>query len=358
MENEERPHDYQAEEAILCAILHDNTALDSLTLEPADFCDPQNGAIYKGMLELRNKGQGIDEVTLYDSVPHQGDTPMMGSRLAELRDEAFTAAYVKDYAEIIRGKRVKRQMLAQLPRLEAQFRNGAGPSQLSEAWREAGELLKAPEAADELFTSIGDLLDTEEDKPIAWAVHEMVPRGSLTIVAAEPGSGKSTWLRSLAVCVAQGRPFQGRAVIQGPVIIFSLEESKAMVAEHMRKMGATHEDSIYLRFDPLHDPVCQLRAAIARLQPALVIVDPLPKFVHMDDLNSYGQVSPAMDEIVGLAHEGDGTNILLVTHTNKVGEDKRPGGSIAFAASADVILHIAVEGPERRRVLTGVKKSF
>ena len=357
MENEERPHDYEAERAILCAVLHDNAALDSLTLKPSDFCDGQHKAIYRGMLELRNKGQGIDEVTLYDSVPHQGDIGM-ASVLAELRDAAFTASHARDYAEIIRGKRVKREMLDQLPRLEAQFRNGADPIQLRDAWDKAGELLKTPEPTAELFTSIGDLLDEEEDKPIAWSIHEMVPRGSLTIVAAEPGAGKSTWLRSLTVSIGQGRAFQGRAVIQGPVLLFSMEESKAMVAEHMRKMGATHEDPIHIRFDPLDDAVSQVRAAVERLKPAMVIIDPLPKFVHMDDLNSYGQVSPAMDELVQLAHEGGGTSIVVVTHTNKVGEDKRPGGSIAFAASADVILHLAVEGPERRRVLTGVKNRF
>ena len=66
----------------------------------------------------------------------------------------------------------------------------------------------------------------------------------------------------------------------------------------------------------------------------------------------------AMDELVQLAHAGDGTNIIVVQHTNKNDEDKRPGGSIAFTASADVILHLSVEGPDRRRVLSGVKNRF
>ena len=105
-------------------------------------------------------------------------------------------------------------------------------------------------------------------------------------------------------------------------------------------------------------PSLKSGAAVERLKPAMVIIDPLPKFVAIDDLNSYGQVSPAMDALVQLAHEGDGTNIVVVTHTNKEGEDKRPGGSIAFAASADVILHLAVEGDKRRRVLSGVKNRF
>ena len=360
MEHEERPHDYEAEEATLCAILHDNTVIDGLTLlEPADFYDGQNGVIYKAMLALRAAGKGIDQVTLYDStLPYQDDIGMMGARLAELRDEAFTAAYVLDYARIVKEKSTKRQMLDQLPALQAKFRNGADPSQLREAWDKAGALLKTSEPVAELFTSIGALLDMEEDKPIPWAIHEMLPHGSLTFISATAGSGKSTMLRSLAVCVAQGRPFQGRAVKQGPVLLFSMEESKAMVAEHMRKMGATHEDPIHIRFDPLDDAVSQVRAAVERLKPAMVIIDPLPKFVHMDDLNSYAEVSPAMQALVQLAHEGDGTNIVVVTHTNKDGEDKRPGGSIAFSASADVILHLAVEGPERRRVLSGVKNRF
>ena len=121
MENEERPHDYEAERAILCAVLHDNSAIDDLALKPDDFCNPENVVIYRAMLELRNKGQGIDRVLLYDAMrPHRDIVPM-GSVLAELRDEAFTAAYVLDYARIVKEKSVKRRMLDALPRIASQI---------------------------------------------------------------------------------------------------------------------------------------------------------------------------------------------------------------------------------------------
>ena len=166
MENEERPRDYEAEEAVLCSVLHDNTVIDGLTLEPGDFYNPQHKAIYQGMLTLRAAGKGIDQVTLYDvTLPYQDDIGMMGSKLASLREAAFTAAYVLDYAAIVKAKSTKRKMLDQLPALQAKFLNGANPSQMLEAWSQAGELLKIPEAADRrpdrgkcvLFTRRGNL---------------------------------------------------------------------------------------------------------------------------------------------------------------------------------------------------------
>ena len=356
------PHSIDAERNVLAGIIIEPDQLPALRLKPSDFYHPWHRDIFKCMVALQRASLPLTWVRMHQELlgqAGQGDDAPTISYLSDIFNDGTTVAYLPDDASIVREKSRKRAFLQRVPLLIERSQNGTRTDALEEQWTEAVELLKEdkPEAVAELFTSVGDLLDTEEDKPIAWAIYEMVPRSSLTIVAAEPGAGKSTWLRNLTVCVAQGRPFQGREVKQGPVLLFSLEESKAMVAEHMRKMGATHEDPIHIRFDPLlGDAVTQLRVAIERIKPALVVIDPVAKFINLDDLNSYGQVSPAMDEIVQLAH--DGTTILLVTHVNKAGEDKRPGGSVAFSAAADIILHLAVEGPERRRVLTGVKNRF
>ena len=358
------PNSPEAEEAVLAALLLDPTQLDTLGLKPGDFYSVWNREIFRSMLALNRDNKPITWVHMYESLIGQpghpnkpGEEYLDVAYMRSVFDSALTAVHLHADAALVKEKAVKRGLLVQVAQIRKKAQNGTAVADLDAMLVEARAGLQEPEAVAELFIGIGDLL-AMEDKSIPWAIHEMLPHGALTIIAAEPGAGKSTWLRNLAVCVAQGRPFQGRAVKQGPVLLFSLEEYKPMVAEHMRKMGATHEDPIHIRFDPLDDAVSQVRAAIARLQPAMVIIDPLPKFVNLDDLNSYGQVSPAMDELVQLAHEGGGTSIVVVTHTNKNDEDKRPGGSIAFAASADVILHLAVEGPERRRVLSGVKNRF
>ena len=345
------PHDLDAEQATLSGLYLDPDKLDQLDLKPADFYDARNRDIFKAMQGLQRQGLPLTWVRL-----HQ-ECSQLGSYLAKVFDYEPSSAYLFDHAKVVREKAIKRALLVQVARISERANNGTQLSDLSDMLTEAQDGLTEAETPAALFTSIGELLDLP-DEPIPWAVHEMLPHGALTIIAADSGAGKSTWLRDMAVCVAQGRKFMGREVKQGPVLLFSLEEYKPMVGQHMRKMGATHDDPIHIRFDPLDDAVSQVRAAIERLKPALIVIDPLPKFTLIDDLNSYGQVSPAMDALVQLAHEGTGTNIVVVTHTNKEGEDKRPGGSIAFSASADVILHLAVEGEDRRRVLSGVKNRF
>ena len=357
------PVDCDAEQSLLSAILLDPDRLPTLGLKTSDFFDGWNRDIFKAMLSLHKAGLPLTGVRIRQellSLPGSKKDGCVGAGyLADLLNDPYTLEYLDDDASIIREKARKREFLMRVPDLLKRSQNGTRTDALGEQWTAAIALLKEdkPEAVAELFTSVGELLDTP-DKPIPWAVHEVLPQGALTIIAAEPGAGKSTMLRDLAVCVAQGRPFQGREVKQGPVLLFSLEESKPMVVKHLRQMDVQRDDPIHIRFEPLDDAVSQVRAAVERIKPAMVIIDPLPKFVAIDDLNSYGQVSPAMDALVQLAHEGEGTNIVVVTHTNKAGEDTRPGGSIAFAASADVILHVGVEGADRRRVLSGVKNRF
>ena len=257
------PHDNDAEQNVLSGILLEPDRLPTLGLKPSDFFDAWNRDVFKCMLALQRAGLPLTWVRMHQellSQAGQGDDAPTISYLSDLFNDNTTAAYLSDDASVVREKARKRAFLERVPLLTKRSQNGTRTDALEEQWTEAVALLKEdkPEAVTELFTSIGDLLDME-DTPIPWAIHEMLPHGALTIIAAEPGAGKSTWLRNLAVCVAQGREFQGREVKQGPVLLFSLEEYKPMVAEHMRKMGATHEDPIHIRFDPLDDAVSQVR---------------------------------------------------------------------------------------------------
>ena len=356
-------------EAILCAILHDNAALDSLTLEPRDFHDGQHKAIFEAMLVLRESGRGVDRVT---AVRCNAATP------GRYRDDGKQAGRAGGGGVFC----CLRQRLCpdcrrreDAPRDRCSTRspdcktNSSTVLTRASFVRHGTELAHAsrpPRPQTELFTRpSGNLLDMEEDKPIAWAIHEMLPRGSLTIVAAEPGAGKSTWLRSMAVSVGARQRFSGPSSHSRPCHygLFPGRVLKPWSSEHMRKMGATHGTTPYSSA-LIHSStmlLSQLRVAIERIKPALVIVDPAAKIPSIwTTSTAYGQVSPAMDEL-GPARTSRGTEqpFYWLQHVRtRSGRIKRPGGSIAFAASADVILHIAVEGPERRRVLTGVKNRF
>jgi hypothetical protein len=54
---------------------------------------------------------------------------------------------------------------------------------------------------------------------VDWVVHELLPRGSLTLLAGREKSGKSLLATDLAASVAGGETFLDRAVQPGPVLL-------------------------------------------------------------------------------------------------------------------------------------------
>ena len=171
------------------------------------------------------------------------------------------------------------------------------------------------------FMSAEDLL-TASDEGVAWLVDDMLSAGGLSMLVAKPKVGKSTLARTLAVKVAQGAPWLGRAVQQGPVLYIALEEQRAVVAEHFRAMGVGAGDalSVYVGPPPANAVDALIGACKADPRPALVIVDPLFRVVQIDDGNDYAKVTAALAPLVDLARE-TGAHVLTVHHGRKSGGD-------------------------------------
>ena len=74
------------------------------------------------------------------------------------------------------------------------------------------------------LTSLGGLLKEPEEK-VTWILDGILPAGGLSLIAGKPKAGKSTFVRCLALAVAQGRPFLNRATAKGAVLYLALEEN-------------------------------------------------------------------------------------------------------------------------------------
>ena len=343
-----QPNDVQAEQAVLGAILIDNTSLDRLTLQTQDFHDARHRDVFKAMTKLRSAGKGIDEVTLYN------DGAAAGAYLAELRDASPSAANIADHAAIVHEKAVKRSLLAQIEVLSKHAQNGVSIGSLREAWTEAGELLTEQEPEEVTLFSMADLL-SEPDEEQPWTVDKLLPAGGLSLINGKPGAGKTTFVRDFALSVAQGRSWLGRSVRPGPVVYLALEEQKRQVKQHMVKMGATADDPIHFHIEPMRDPIKTLTRYIEQYKPALVVIDPVARFLQVPDLNDYARVSAALDPLIHLAHS-TGTHICLIHHARKgeAGVDSYLG-STALSGSVDtnLLLDVDVGG---QRTLSVIKQ--
>jgi hypothetical protein len=192
------------------------------------------------------------------------------------------------------------------------------------------------------FTKLGDLLNEPEER-VDWLVDDLLPESGFSLLVAKPKVGKTTLARFLALCVAQGTPFLGRTVMQGPVIYLALEEKRSEVRRHFRDMGATGDEDIYVYAAAAPaDGFEKVRKATERLKPALVIIDPLFKMTRVKDGNDYAQMTQALEPILVMARETH-AHVLCVHHAGKgmrEGADSILGSTAIFGAvDTAIIMH-------------------
>ena len=96
-------HDPAAEQAVLGAILLDNSALDRVPLKPEDFYDRRHILIFRTMQRMTAQGKALDHVTVYDALKAESGQPL-GSYLSELAETTPSAANIGDYARHCAGQ--------------------------------------------------------------------------------------------------------------------------------------------------------------------------------------------------------------------------------------------------------------
>ena len=119
--NDRLPHDPEAERAVLGAVLLDPGArlhiIDKVRDE--EFYLESHRIIFKACLDLHEKGEATDLVTVRNQLAEQGHLEQVGgaSYLSSLVDSLPDVANVIHYAEIVHDKSVKRRLMAAAQRI-------------------------------------------------------------------------------------------------------------------------------------------------------------------------------------------------------------------------------------------------
>jgi archaellum biogenesis ATPase FlaH len=198
--------------------------------------------------------------------------------------------------------------------------------------------------------------------PIKYLVSGLIPVGSVNLLGGKPKSGKSTLARQLAACISTGDDFLGRSTtttdteVRPETLYFANEEIGAHVAEHFSRLGVSRaEDGVHVVLQQPHGPdfVDRLDATLEMYpQVKLVIIDPLVHFLAGIDIDSYGQVSPAMARMNVLAAKRN-IAILAVHHTKKRATEQAGDGmlgSTSLIASVCTTLFLEGEFGSVRRI--------
>jgi putative DNA primase/helicase len=227
------------------------------------------------------------------------------------------------------------------------------------------------------------LSDVTERK-VSWLWRDRLPLGKVTMLAGDPGLGKSYFTTYMAARVTQADAMpDGNACglrQPGDVIFMSAEDDPhdtilprcrvagadlrrihlfEAVRERSRE-GTSRESMIQL--DRHHDDLMRFVKSLPR--PRLLVVDPITAYLGDADGNSNTAVRGVLRHLSDIAH-ATGVCVLCVTHLNKGGADKssrsmyRIMGSLAFTAAARVVyLMKAMPDQPDRRILACIKSNL
>lgn len=290
------PHDIEAEQAIIGSMLTDKDAVIAAIeiLREQDFYREDNRIIYSAILNLYNRSEPIDIITLKAELKSMGKLEAVGGLeyIVQLPDRVPTTSNVEQYIKIVEEKSMLRALIKIADEL---ITLGYDPTQeveqvIDTAEKKIFEVMQKKNQKG--YSSMKDILiDTFTQLEQLYNQKEMitgVPTGfadldyrtsglhnsDLILVAARPAMGKSAFALNIAT----------HAAVRGkvPVAIFSLEMSKEQMANRILCSEAM-VDSAKVRTGKIDDEEWgKLAAASGELSEAGIYIDDTPGISVME----------------------------------------------------------------------------
>lgn len=290
------PHDIEAEQAIIGSMLTDKDAVIAAVevLQEQDFYREDNKIIYSAILNLYNRAEPIDIITLKSELKSMGKFEAVGGLeyIVQLPDKVPTTSNVEQYIKIVEEKSMLRALIKTADEL---ITLGYDPTQEVEQVIDTAEkkIFQVMQKKNQKgYSSIKDILvDTFTQLEQLYNQKESitgVPTGfvdldyrtsglhnsDLILVAARPAMGKSAFALNIATNAAV------RAKV--PVAIFSLEMSKEQMTNRILCSEAM-VDSAKVRTGKIDDDEwAKLAATSGELSEAGIYIDDTPGISIME----------------------------------------------------------------------------
>ena len=290
------PQSLEAEQSVLGAILIDRDAVIEVAefLKPDDFYRQANAKVYAAILELFERREPIDVVTVAETLERSGDLETIGGRsyLATLSNATPTAVHATQYARIVERKAVLRNLIAAAGRIagigyedpaevqEAIDRAeselfAVGNRRVAAGFARLRELLHdAYDRLDYLHAHRGEISGVRTGFTDLDALTTGLQKSDLVIVAARPSVGKT----SFALNVAEHAAVKDRRTVG----LFSLEMSKEQLVLRLLSSVA-NIDSQRLRTGFLEEmDFARIAPAMNSLSEAPLYIDDTPNISTME----------------------------------------------------------------------------
>ena len=290
------PHDIEAEQAVLGSMLTDKDAVASSieTLKEDSFYREDNKAIYEAILNLYNRAEPIDIITVKSELEAMGKFEQIGGLeyLAELPDKVPTTSNVQKYIKIVEEKATLRTLIKTANEI---IESGYDPTEDVEDIMENAEkkifnimqnknqkgYTPIKDVLVESFTELEELYNRKQHitgVPTGFTELDYKTAGlhgsDLILIAARPAMGKSAFALNIATNAA--------IKAKVPTVIFSLEMSKEQMVNRIMCSEAM-VDSNKVRTGKLEEEDwVKLAGTIGTLSEAEIYIDDTPGISVME----------------------------------------------------------------------------
>jgi replicative DNA helicase len=290
------PQSIEAEQSVLGSLLIDRDAVIEVAefLRPEDFYRQAHARVYAAILDLFERREPVDIVTVSEVLERTGDLESIGGRayLGTLTNSTPTAVHVVQYARIVERKSLLRNLIGAAGKIA-----GIGyedPAEVQEAIdRAEAELYAVSQrrvAAG--FTKLNTLLHDAYDRLDYLHAHRGeisgirtgfgdldalttgLQKSDLVVLAARPSVGKTSFALNIA---------EYAAVRDGKSVgLFSLEMSKEQLVLRLLSSNA-NIDSQRLRTGFLEElDFARIAPAMNALSAAPIYIDDTPNITTME----------------------------------------------------------------------------
>lgn len=151
-----------------------------------------------------------------------------------------------------------------------------------------------------------------------WLIEDLWENNSVGVIGAPSKSFKSTLTINLACAVATGKPFDGREVKQGAVLIIQGENNLSMEQHKIYSITGETELPIYFVDDNITmDHIYKLKDSILELGVKLLIIDPMYLLFGSGDINKHKDIVLRLEMLSNLSKKTN-CSIMLVHHSRKL----------------------------------------
>lgn len=208
-----------------------------------------------------------------------------------------------------------------------------------------------------------EILSKEVIEP-EWIVKDMIPRGTMIVLAGEAGAGKSYLMYNLLYAISSGRPFLDHATVPTKIVYFDEENGEPDFLQYNQWAWAAHgglEPSTLDRWARIeHRQLVSgwkmaTRKALREHSPGLVIFDTATPCFHIQDENDNGEAQRVIQELARIRAEfGDPNATFIILKHERQRDDtthrRTIRGAKAWLGAVDQVLyHVIAPGARRRK---------